>query len=282
MKKILLGLVIIVAFGAAVIGLFCLQSRPPKPQPLPEPPPGAIVFDMTYKGLSSKKDTLRYYTSWGFGGHKDSNTRFIRKVTKRVKSPNTIKTVYHPDFHKAQWSAIEHDGQKPLAFYFDLNANGRLNENEKILPMPDEELNKKNRYEFVTPDFLLKTEDKRRIPFRALLKARFDDDKPGKVRCMWSPSCMLEGTTQIGTKQKKLLLFTNSFEPSFKKYGSSSYALIDADQQIKSHVSRTTLSSLINYDGTFYRMKLYGRHMQNSIVRVILEKDTSPTGTIAV
>jgi hypothetical protein len=29
-------------------------------------------------------------------------------------------------------------------------------------------------------------------------------------------------------------------------------------------------------------MKLYGRHMQNSIVRVILEKDTSPTGTVVV
>ena len=34
----------------------------------PEPPPGAIVFDMKYRGLSGGKDELCYNTAWAHHG----------------------------------------------------------------------------------------------------------------------------------------------------------------------------------------------------------------------
>jgi hypothetical protein len=57
-RKLLIGLVILVAFLAAV--LLLLKSSKPKP--------GPIVFDMKYRGLSGAKDEVRYNSYWGFGG----------------------------------------------------------------------------------------------------------------------------------------------------------------------------------------------------------------------
>jgi hypothetical protein len=173
------------------------------------------------------------------------------------------------------------DGSEALFFYFDLNSNEKLDENEKIQPLPRDDSSRENTYEFVTPDFLITTEDGRRIPFRTRLQTRFYTNREA-VRCSWSPSCILEGTAQFGQQKKRLILFTGGFGPNFNTFGRSTYSLLNADADMKEHAGRQTLSSLINYEGTFYRMTLHGRHEQNSIVRVVLEKDTAPTGELAV
>ncbi|MHC4751640.1 MAG: hypothetical protein ACYTFW_17425, partial [Planctomycetota bacterium] len=77
MKKFLIGFLLL---ACALVLIFLLLQRPKTQQPqtteievvqeamdFPEPPPGAIVFDMKYRSLSGGKDELRYNSYWGFG-----------------------------------------------------------------------------------------------------------------------------------------------------------------------------------------------------------------------
>ena len=241
----------------------------------PEPPPGAIVFDMKYRGLSGEPDELRYNSYWGFGG-RENETPFIKALKKDIKE---LQTVYNPEFGKAQWSAIELKDNKAVAFYFDLNTDGKVSDNEKILPSKAPTAS--NWGEFVTPDFIMNTRDSHQVPFRVLLRVTFYDSPP-RAQCMWSPSCILEGTSTIDGVPAKLILFANGFSGSFKDFGRCSFSLQTGEEQTSRRVSRQTLSSLLNHKGQFYQLKLQGSHEKDKAIRAILEKDTTATGTLAV
>ena len=53
-------------------------------------------------------------------------------------------------------------------------------------------------------------------------------------------------------------------------------------REARGYVSRSILSSLTYYQGAFYRLKLQGTHTKAGTVRVVLEKDTTPTGQAAI
>ena len=185
MNKLLIGFLIL---GVVLLAIFLLmQSSGPQeqqvaqqPAPIdteadrevtdfPEPPPGAIVFDMKYRSLSGGKDELRYNSYWGYGGN-SKETPFLANVKKTVKD---FETVYNPGLKGAEWSAVEIKDKKAVALYIDLDTNGKVSDNEKILPIQNSESNSYNRTEFVTPDFAMKTSDNRQVPFRALLQVAF-------------------------------------------------------------------------------------------------------------
>ena len=133
MKKSLIGLLILVAF---VMVVFCLWK-----ETKPGVAPGTIVFDMKYRGLSGAKDELRYNSYWGFGASKEKSP-FIAEVRKL---DGEFSTVYNSHFKGAEWSAVEVKDSKAVAFYFDLNADGQVSENEKILPLEGVEPDAGNR-----------------------------------------------------------------------------------------------------------------------------------------
>jgi hypothetical protein len=236
----------------------------------PEPPLGAIVFDMKYRGLSGEKDELRYNSYWSFGGGA-SDTPFLTDLKKKVKN---FERVYNPNFVGSEWSAVEIKDNKAVALYVDLDANGKVSDNEKIPPVPNSEIYSNNRTDFVTPDFIMKTRENRQIPFRALLQVVFYEQQ-ARPQCMWSPSCVLEGTSTINDQPVKLMLLTNGFTGSFKDFSRCSLYL-----KAGSYVSRDVLSSIINYDGQFYNINFNGRHGKNSAVRTILTKYTGDTGNL--
>jgi len=242
-----------------------------------EPPEGAIVFDMQYRGLGGGEDELRYNSYWGFGGQ-EKETPFIKALKKNVKD---IKLVYNPNYENAQWSAIEMKKDKPVAFYFDLNADGEVSSNEKFLPIHEEDSAGRITAEFVTPDFIMNSKEGDKIPFRTLLQVNFYNQS-SSPSCMWSPSCVLEGTSTINGEQTKLILFSNGFNGSFGDFGRSAYYLKNDKEKIGRNISRHTLSSIINYNGQFYNMKLEGTHAQDMMVRVLLEKYTGSAGELAV
>jgi hypothetical protein len=280
MKKNLIAVVIL---GAIVAAVFVLLSRKPevKVEPkmteFPQPPPGAIVFDMEYRGLSGKSDELRYNSYWGFG-QSETETPFLADVKKTVKD---IETVYNPNLKGAEWSAVEVKDNQALALYLDLDADGKLSDNEKILPIQNSESSPYNRKEFVTPDFIMTSRDGRQVPFRALLQVSFYGQQ-SRPNCMWSPSCVLEGTSTINGQPTNLILFANGFTGSFEEFGRSSFSLQTGKQETGSYVSRQMLSSIINYEGQFYNMEFNGRHGKNSKVRAILTEYTGATGRLAV
>jgi hypothetical protein len=277
--------------GVILLAVFLLMqiTRPRQPQvtqqsvPIeiepdavvfPEPPPGAIVFDLKYRGLSGEKDELRYNSFWGFG-NSPNDTPFLTDLKKNIKD---YEAIYNPYFKGAEWSAAELKDNKVVALYIDLNADGKVSDNEKILPLQNSETSPYNRTEFVTPDFIMNTRDNHQVPFRTLLQATFYGQS--RPQFMWSPSCVLEGTSTIYGQPAKLILFANGFTGSFEDFGNSSYSLQSGKEQTDSNVSRTMLSSIVNLNGQFYNLKFNGHHGKNSAVRAILTEYTGQTGSL--
>ncbi len=281
MKKFLIGFVILIAL---IIGIFFLSQRAAETrvekivEDFPEPAPGAIVFDMKYRSLSGGKDELRYNSYWGFGQSGRSNTAFIDNLKKKIRE---LQTVHNRYFKGAEWSAVELKDNKAVAFYFDLNADGKFSDNEKILPLKAEESRTSRDTEFVTPDFIVNTNDGRHVPFRALLRVNFYGQS-SHPNCMWSPSCILEGVSTIDEKPTKLILYTSGFSCSFNEFGRCSYSLVANEEKTGSFLPRHILSSIINNNGQFYHLKLYGSHEEGKRIRAVLEKYTGTTGELAV
>ncbi|MHC4623654.1 MAG: hypothetical protein ACYS4W_07095 [Planctomycetota bacterium] len=277
MKKVFFGLLIVALIVAAVIYL----QRRPEPYQLvefPEPPLGAVVFDMKYRGLGGPQEEIHYNAFWGFGGSDEKKTRFLKALEKRLKQ---LHPVYNPEFKGAEWSAVELKDNDAVAFYFDLNANGRVSDNERIAPCEKSESDGTKYVEFVTPDFIMKEDPGRHVPFRVLLQVSFEksSDRPN---CMWSPSCILEGTSEIDGQPETLILFSNGFSGSFDEFRRSTFSLHSSPRQPGSYVPRHPLSSLINHRGRFYQLKLYGGSEKGKTIRVVLEKDTTCTGQLSV
>jgi len=244
---------------------------------LPEPPPGGIVFDLKYRGLDTPDDPLSYHSFWGWGGYGDGNDPFVRAVKSQVKE---CTVVFNGSLPRAKWSVVELKDKMPVAFYFDLDADGKLSANEKFLPVASSNPAARDSYTFITSDFLIRTADNREVPFRVMLVG--DASRAEEVSYMWSPCCILEGQTSLGGEPMRLLLYSQGFPGTFTWFGRSSFMLVPASKKLEGFLPRNTLSSLIYHDRTFYRLKVYGSHEKGKTVRVVLEKDTTPTGDMAV
>ncbi|MHC4122507.1 MAG: hypothetical protein ACYSSI_02955 [Planctomycetota bacterium] len=289
--KVLIGLLILSAIVAAIFNSrqrskFQQKGLPQEPTAaetgtgqktidISELPAGAIVFDMKYHGLSGKPNELRYNSYYGFGGPSGEDSCFIKALRKNIPD---IKIVYNQSLKEAEWSGVEVKNDKAVALYFDLNADGKVSGNEKIAPAAESESETYKWVDFVTPDFMLKAPDGSEVPFRTLLRWR-----PKNSSSMWSPSCVLEGISSIDGEPTKLILFTSGFKGSFKEFGRCSFALFpNSTEKVSQHIPKDSLSTLINYKKQFYRLKIYGDNIKGKTIRVVLQKDTTPTGKVAV
>ncbi len=291
-RTLALGVVALVGLGTAChradsspAAAVKLTPAPPAQQDsgsvanLSEAPPGAVVFELNYRVETGAADDIQYHSYYGYGGSEAEAAKdpFIRAVRKQAKG---IECVAHFSLGGRRWSALEYEGRRALAFYFDLNADGALADNERI---PPTRAAGSTSVEFITPDFRLKAEDGREFLFRVLLQASFYDGN-SEPDCIWSPACVLEGTSKINGTPVRMILFANGFRGAFDRFGSSSCALLVGDTAIRPEVylPRQTLSSLVRCNGEFYRVRLEGKRSQGHVARAVLTKDTSPTGALAV
>jgi len=270
-------------FSALLAGLVSVVLLTPAERSwagVSRPAADAAVFEMKYRGLTGPDDPLRYPSYWGFGTPDDGSDRkdpFVQAVQSRVKESTLV---YNRPLPQANWALVELQDKKPVAFYFDLNADGKLSENEKFPPVASAGARRDTPYVFITSDFTLRTQNQREVPLRLILAAL--ENSPHAFQYMWSPGCVLEGQALLAGEPTKLVLSMSGFSGLFAEFGLSSYSLFPAGQKLEGSLPRSPLSSLIRHRETFYRLKLEGTYEKNQTLRVVLEKDTRPTGQLAV
>jgi len=241
-------------------------------------PPETVVFDLKYRALTGQEDPLSYRSYWGFGGPPATNVAFVEAVKKQVKESDEVYNGALPEAQR--WSVVETKDKKPVALYFDLNADGKLSDNERILPSSTSRPQSGGyEFAFVTPDFTIRQENGREVLFRAMIVA--DSFGGDRMNYMWTPSCLLEGQATFAGEPMRLFLYDNGFDGSFDSFGRSSFALVPVSQPLEGYVPRDILSTVICRDGKYYKLSLDGSYEKGKTLQVKLQKDTSPTGRTA-
>jgi hypothetical protein len=101
---------------------------------------------------------------------------------------------------------------------------------------------------------------------------------------MWSPASLLEGTASLDGGEITVMLFANQPGGSYAEFGSSSLALLTPgrSRNLREYLRRETLSSLIAHQGAFYHVQIEGAYSNGLPARVVLVRDTTPTGELAI
>lgn len=237
--------------------------------------PDAVVFDLRYRGLTGIGDKLNYQRAWGNGDSPEAYTAFVQAVTQQVKE---YDLTHDAKLRDGDWCVVELQDKRAVALYFDLDANGALSDNERILPTPLPPQIGIIDTQFVTPDFMIHQGDGREIPFRVVVLRWSGSGKD----YLWAPGCILEGEATFAGESMRLLLYGDRLTGSFTTFGRCSFALIPAGREPELSFPLPVLSSLICHEGAFYRLQFDGVHEKGKTLRLTIIKDTSPTGRAAV
>jgi hypothetical protein len=244
----------------------------PDPNAFAAPEPNQVAFDLTYRGLSDVKDELFSRGFWGFGsGPPQEDPPFIKAL--KDKGIGSLQWVYNPNLKGAEWSAVQLWRGKPAAFYLDLDADGKVTANERLLPVFSEW---PGYVDFVTPDFCLTTGDGVQVPFRLLMRVQ---GRGSDVSCMWAPACVLEGQATIDGQPAKVALCSYGPTGQFDQFGRSLCYLRVGQRNVTTTFQ--SLSSLVMHSDQFYRMRVCSDPGRKA-VRVVLAKDRSPTGKLVL
>jgi hypothetical protein len=236
--------------------------------------PGAVVFDLQYKGLT-EKETDQANSFWGFGSQ-SLETPFIKSVGL---AKDKVVQFHLPLLRGSDEGLIEYEGKTAKALYLDLDCDGKLGKGEKLEPV-EKPKNENEGWNFVTPDFTATLADGKKVPFRVMARVNFYSDRP-QVMC--APFCFWEGKAKMGDTETVLRLTDGSFDGSFVDFGRDSIALVKkTDDQNQNRMPQSTLSSLTCQDKAFYQMRFTGEGTKEKPLRAVLCKDNTPTGKVEV
>ncbi len=247
--------------------------------------PGAVVFDLHYRGLAEKESDLAYNFR-GYGTHRPQETSFTQSVglPKRRAAqfslpllkgseegvvefePKTIRTLYLGK-------------RKIKALYLDLDCDGKLGPGERMEPAKVSA--KFSEFDFVTPDFSITQADGKKVPYRLIAWVESGKRLPFVTV---SPYCFWEGKARMGDTETSLRLLDQSRNGSFLDYGQDGFQMIppSTDNSGRNRVQSQTLSGLIRLENVFYRLLFTGEGTKEKPLRAVLCKDTTPTGKIQI
>jgi len=253
-----------------------------------KPNAGQITFELKYRGLTGAKGEPRVGFSWGFGSSNEPQSPF----TKSLNLPKE-KVIYIPRLPLLAQAgnesalALELDGDKSVALYVDLNGDGKLSPNEKILPSKEKSPRDPGTL-YVTPDFKVKTKNGKESPYRLFLIDGTYSAAGGKVRHSpeFSPACLWEGAGVMDGKPFHLVLLDNDFDGQFTQFGQDGCALMPEAEYAKAlesgYLPRERLSRLVPIGQQFYTLRMETTPDGAQPARAVLTKSESPLGKIAL
>lgn len=286
MKKTLISIIVVVLLVAGIAVLHYVNKPPQAPLDVTEAPFSAdmptgepVAIELKYHGITGQKDDLRAYGRYGFGSSDEADSPFIDAV--KAKTDNPILISHNPYLPGRQYTAVEYKGPKVFAVYFDLNGDNALTDNERLEPAKVSEQYRQGDQStvFLTPDFTLPAEDGGKVPFRVMLWVNFYGDSD-QLSVTWSPMGVYEGTAKLGGQKMRFYLFPDFFKKSYHAFGSSNYAMVPTSNK-DDYLPRRSLSSLIAYNKTFYRLAVKADENDPQHLSVVLAEDKSPRGRIA-
>jgi len=250
---------------------------------------GEIVFELKYRGLSNAEKTPRISVFVGCHASTEAPSPFTKSLNLPKGKGMYLLQPLETRGENGEWWALELDKNKSVALYMDLDGDGKLSPNEKILP-PSMEKSPMGEG-LVTPDFKAKTKDGKEFLYRVLLVDNISRTDDGKVHhfLMAGSACLWEGTGVIDGKPFHLVLFDNGFDGQFTQFGEDSYAL-DPEAEYRQTLGNNRnlgsgrLSSLIpiGQRQQFYSLRVETIADGVQPARVVLKKSEIPLGKIAL
>jgi len=247
--------------------------------------PGAVVFDLHYRGLTEKE--IHWPRCFSININDSSETPFIKSIglakDKRIQ-------FYLPLLHGSEKGLLEYEGkslktlylgkQTAKALYLDLDCDGKVGPGEKMEPIRTSGRGHTTWY-FVSPDFTATSADGKKRPFRVLTQVNFKERNPNKVMC--TPFCYWEGEAQVAGTTTSLRLVDENFDGTFLNFGGDSFLLTSGSTSGPGILREpgNILSSLTYQNNEFYHLWFAGEGTKEKPLRAVLCKDTTPTGRIA-
>jgi hypothetical protein len=241
-----------------------------------------VAFEVKYRGITGKKDDVRVQNFMGFGSFTYDNSSFAQAVKEKVQHKIHIisDNVYLP---RRKIAIIEYTDAKILYVYFDLNADGQLNDNERLKPVDLPGINSGSKAtSFLTPDFMITLRGGREVPGRVLLQVSLQGDKSNRmVSVIWAMMGLYEGVFTLNDQKLRFYLFSVFGSQGYTTFGQSYYSIVAASRARKGWLPRRKLSSLLVMNKKFYRVSFQASEGDSNKLIVGIAEDKSKRCKIA-
>lgn len=253
MKKVL-PVLIVVGVIAAIIAVRMLRQPAIEPETAKneivtgEP----ILFELTWRGVSGGEDDLRIYGGPGYKAPEDQTSPFLDAVRQKVTGD--LQVVYNATLPARSFSMLELRDDLAQHFYFDVNADGQLSDDECFSPIEVASLQSvENTVVFATPEFVSDGRDGKPEPVKYFVTARMISGRSTPyVRWAWGG--VYEGSGMTGDQAMRFYLLPSYNGQGYTQFSKGMYALLPESADQLKLLPRGTLSSLIIHEGTFYRL----------------------------
>jgi hypothetical protein len=252
-----------------------------------------ISFDLKYLGLTAKKGEPRYGMCFGFEQMDEANTSF----TKSLNLPRGKGLYVRHDPETATLGgygdsmALEMDENRAVALYIDLNDNGKLSPNERILPSKDKSPIGEGTL-FLTPDFKAKTKDGKETLYRFLLiqtsgEPQTRDGRKSKIDILVFPACVWEGSASMDGRPFHLVLFDRDFDGLLSTLGKDRFLLIPEAEYAKAlerdvSLQAAPLNRLTIINGQFYDVRVETAAGSAQPSKAVLKKSEIATSKLVL
>lgn len=253
--------------------------------------PGAVVFDLQYRGLT-EKEADQAIIFGGFGTSHSPETEFTRSVGLEKRKSAQVP---FPLLKGSEEGVVEFEektiwtlylGKRKIkALYLDLDCDGKLGAGERMEPVRVSSLVSRGMETlecFITPEFSVSLLSGRKAPFRLMAQIKLREGRPAVS--MVAPLCFWEGNSKVGNTETFLRLMDYNTNGSFMDFGEDSFQLVQnpTGSPNPTQIPDNALSRLIRFDNNFYQFHFTGDGTKEKPLRAVLCRDTTPTGRIQI